>query len=127
MVFIEKFNIKNIDLKTVNRFNREMCERYNVIPVREDSENIFLLSKDGEKTEEESLKFFMKKNILFERISQKNFEKIINMFFPFKGENLEEEIIFKAIEDNANDIHFEPKSEWVDIRYRINGSLVFVY
>lgn len=127
MVFIEKFNIKNIDLRTVKRFSREMCEKYNVIPIRENSENIFLLSKDEEEIEEESLRFFMKKNIIFEGISQKNFEKIINMFFPFKGENLEEEIIFKAIKDNANDIHFEPKSDWVDIRYRINGSLVLVY
>ena len=127
MVFIEKFNIKNIDLRTVKRFSRERCEKYNVIPIRENSENIFLLSKDEEEIEEESLRFFMKKNIIIERNSQKNFEKIINMFFPFKGENLEEEIIFKAIKDNANDIHFEPKSDWVDIRYRINGSLVLVY
>ncbi len=46
------------------------------------------------------------------------------MIFTFREGNTEDNIIFKGIEDNASDIHFEPQGEWVNIRHRINGTLV---
>ena len=38
-----------------------------------------------------------------------------------------DEVIFKAIKNNASDIHFEPREDGLYIRYRIDGELIDFY
>ena len=126
-MFIREYNSRDIDLKAVNCLDKEICERYNVIPVREDENNIVLLGLNVDEEQLDYLKFYCRKNIIFEKVSKENFHDIKNMIFGYKDGNLEDSIIFKAVDDNASDIHFEPQSGWVNIRYRINGSLTLVH
>ena len=111
----------------MNCIDKGICERYNIIPVREDENNIFLLGFNVNEEQLDYLKFYCRKNIVFEKVSKENFNEIKNMIFGYQDGNLEDSIIFKAIDDNASDIHFEPQSGWVNIRYRINGSLILVH
>ena len=111
----------------MNCIDKGICERYNIIPVREDENNIFLLGFNVNEEQLDYLKFYCRKNIVFEKVSKENFHEIKNMIFGYQDGNLEDSIIFKAIDDNASDIHFEPQSGWVNIRYRINGSLILVH
>lgn len=126
-MFIKEYHSKDIDLNSIHCLSREMCEKYNVIPRNEDNENIFLLGHNVKQDEIKYLKFFFKKNIVYEEISKENFKEIKSMILGMEEGNLEDNIIFKGIEDNASDIHFEPQTDWVNIRYRINGTLVLVY
>ena len=103
-----------------------MCEKYDVIPVKEDENNIYILICNIKHENLDYLKFVCRKNVVCEEISSSNFERIKKMIFSDEKGNLEENIIFKSIDDNASDIHFEPQSDWVNIRYRINGTLLLM-
>lgn len=126
-MFIKEYHSKDIDLNCIHCLSREMCEKYNVIPRNEDENNIFLLGSNVKQDEIKYMKFFFKKNIVYEEISEENFKEIKSMILGMEEGNLEDNIIFKGIKDNASDIHFEPQTDWVNIRYRINGTLVLVY
>ena len=114
-------------MNAVYCLSREICERYNVIPIKEDEKNIFLIGCSLNKEEINYLKFFSKKNIVYEEISLENFNEMKNMVLGNVQGNIEENIIFNAIKDKASDIHFEPQIDWVNIRYRINGTLVVMH
>ena len=126
-MFIKEYSSREFDLKAAHCLSREICERYNVIPIKEDENNIFLIGCSVNEEEINYLKFFSKKNIVCEEVSIDNFNEIKNMILGSKESNIEENIIFRAIEDKASDIHFEPQTDWVNIRYRINGDLVLVH
>lgn len=73
------------------------------------------------------MRFIYNENIVLDEISQDNFEHLKNIIFGIEGQSLEEILIFNAIKNNASDIHLEPKKNCVDVRYRINGSLILVH
>nr|WP_279285239.1 ATPase, T2SS/T4P/T4SS family [Clostridium chromiireducens] len=50
-----------------------------------------------------------------------------NIIFGEENRDLQDVIIFNAIDKKASDIHFEPQGNCIYVRYRINGSLVVVH
>lgn len=50
-----------------------------------------------------------------------------NIIFGAEDKSLEETLISNAIKDKASDIHLEPQENYVNVRYRINGSLILVH
>ena len=125
-MLIKEYTINDIDIKAVQSISREICKKYNVIPLRQDKNNIYILMHKLKNDELDYLKFLCGKNIICEHASLENLKRIENIIFAYEKGNLEENIIFKAIDDNASDIHFEPQDGWVDVRYRINGSLILI-
>lgn len=113
-----------MDLNVIHGLNKEISDKYNVIPVKEDEKNITLLGYNIKEDELDYLKFIYRKKVILREVSEENFKEVKNMIFTFREGNTEDNIIFKGIEDNASDIHFEPQGEWVNIRHRINGTLV---
>ncbi|MGN0144846.1 MAG: ATPase, T2SS/T4P/T4SS family, partial [Clostridium sp.] len=94
--------------------------------MKEDKNNIYILTSGLSKEECNYLNFICEKNIVCEEISSENLKNIRSEIFNDENENLEENIIFKAIDDNASDIHFEPQPDWVNIRCRIHGTLILI-
>lgn len=113
-----------MDLNVIHGLNKEISDKYNVIPVKEDEKNITLLGYNIKEDELDYLKFIYRKKVILREVSEENFKEVKNMIFTFREGNTEDNIIFKGIEDNASDIHFEPQGEWVNIRHRINGTLI---
>ncbi len=75
----------------------------------------------------EYLKFIYNKNVIINEIEEKNYENLKDIIFGVKDRTLEEFLIFNAIDDKASDIHLEPQKNCVNVRYRINGSLILVH
>jgi type IV pilus assembly protein PilB len=82
-----------------------------------------------DKTQEanEYLSFIYNKKIVFKEIDESNYEHLKNIIFGIDDISLEETLIFNAIKDKASDIHLEPQKNYVNVRYRINGTLILVH
>ena len=127
---MNKYDIKDVDLKIAKKITKSMCEKYKVIPVKAENDYIVVVICEGINEKEnitEYLRFIYNKEIIFQEINLRNYEKLKEIIFGIEGQDLEKIIIENAIKKHASDIHFEPKKEYVDIRYRINGSLTLVY
>lgn len=125
MVFIKEYSISDVDLGTAKNLNKEICEKYKIIPLRESEEKIYILTYDDENISE-YISFLYKKEIVIEKISEANYYNLLNSIFGEEDREIDEAIIYNAIECKASDIHFEPMEFHVVVRYRINGSLSLV-
>lgn len=127
---MNEYDIRDVDLKIAKKVTKSMCEKYKVIPVKAENECIVALICDKNNEKEniiEYLRFIYNKKIIFKEINLKNYEKLKEIIFGIEGSELEEIIIENAIKKKASDIHFEPKKEYADVRYRINGILTLAY
>lgn len=106
---------------------REMCETYKIIPISDKETEVIVLACDVKNGADEYLEFIYNKKINLQSIDEKNYEKLKEIIFGIEDRNLEKTLIFNAIKNKASDIHFEPHKTYVDIRYRINGSLILVH
>ncbi|OOM09215.1 putative type II secretion system protein E [Clostridium saccharobutylicum] len=106
---------------------REMCETYKIIPISDRETEVIVLACDLKNGADEYLEFIYNKKINLQSIDEKNYEKLKEIIFGIEDRNLEKILIFNAIKSKASDIHFEPHKTYVDIRYRINGSLILVH
>ena len=125
MVCIKEYEISDLDLRIAKSVNKEICNKYKILPFREDENNIFILTYADEDTSD-YIKFLYDKEIILEKISKVNYLKLLNSVFGEDDKNIDESIIYNAIDSGASDIHFEPMESYVAIRYRINGSLCLV-
>ncbi|WP_077866772.1 GspE/PulE family protein [Clostridium saccharobutylicum] len=104
-----------------------MCETYKIIPISDRETEVIVLACDLKNGADEYLEFIYNKKINLQSIDEKNYEKLKEIIFGIEDRNLEKILIFNAIKSKASDIHFEPHKTYVDIRYRINGSLILVH
>jgi len=122
---IREYDISDLNLKTAKSLNKEICSKYKIIPFREDKNNVYILTYENEDIED-YIKFLYEKEIIIEKISEFNYLKLLNAIFGEDNKEVDESIIYNAIERGASDIHFEPMESYTAIRYRINGSLCIV-
>ena len=127
MTTIKEYDIKDVDLQVAKKINKEISEKYNIIPMREERDGILVLTSQMTEETKDYLRFVYNGKIILKEISHNNYEYLKDIVFGIEGKNLEEVLIFNAINDNASDIHLEPKKNYVDVRYRINGSLILVH
>jgi len=124
---IREYEIKDVDLNTAKNLKKEICEKYKVIPIKEDLNEVIVLTYDETQDAKEYLGFIYNKNIVIKEIEEKNYENLKNIIFGMEDKSLEDVLIFNAIKDKASDIHLEPQKNCVNVRYRINGTLVLVH
>lgn len=124
---MKEYKIQDVDLKISKQISKQMCEKYKVIPIKEEKGEIIALVNDSELDVKEQLRFIYNKDIQINEISQSNYEYLKDIIFGVDDKSIYEIIIFNAIRNKASDIHFEPKKDYVDVRYRINGSLILVH
>ncbi|WP_243156139.1 GspE/PulE family protein [Clostridium sp. C2-6-12] len=116
-----------MDFKTAKNLKKEICEKYKVIPIKEDLTEVIVVTYDITKEAEDYLSFLYNKKIEFREIDKNNYENLKNIIFGEEDKSLEEILIFNAIKDKASDIHLEPQKNYVNVRYRINGTLILVH
>lgn len=85
------------------------------------------MTYDKTKEANEYLSFIYNKKIIFKEIDENNYENLKNIIFGTEDKSLEEILIFNAIKNKASDIHLEPQKNYVNVRYRINGTLILVH
>lgn len=85
------------------------------------------MTYDKTKEADDYLNFIYNKKIVFREIDETNYENLKNIIFGSEDKSLEEILIFNAIKDKASDIHLEPQKNHVNVRYRINGTLILVH
>lgn len=85
------------------------------------------MTYDKTKEADDYLSFIYNKKIVFREIDENNYENLKNIIFGAEDKSLEEILIFNAIKDKASDIHLEPQKNYVNVRYRINGTLILVH
>lgn len=116
-----------MDLKIAKSLKREICEKYKIVPIGEDANSIIVLSIEDSQEANDYLKFIYNKNVRVVKIEESNYEHLKNIIFGEENRDLQDVIIFNAIDKKASDIHFEPQGNCIYVRYRINGSLVVVH
>lgn len=85
------------------------------------------MTYDKTKEADDYLSFIYNKKIVFKEIDENNYENLKNIIFGAEDKSLEEILIFNAIKEKASDIHLEPQKNHVNVRYRINGTLILVH
>lgn len=116
-----------MDLKTAKKLGKEICEKYRVIPIEENLNEVIVLACESTDEAKEYLRFIYNKEVVIKGTDEIGYEKLKNMIFGTENTALEEFLIFNAIESKASDIHLEPQKNCVNVRYRINGSLILVH
>lgn len=123
----EKNLIENIDLSLARKISVSEAKNLGILPIKEVDNTIYIATNKETQDDEEFLKFLLGNNqIKYIKVSTLELEKLINLILDFNENTLEENIFQEAIDKNASDIHFEPVKNVVNIRFRINGSLVLV-
>lgn len=117
-----------MDFNIAKKITKEISEKYKLIPIKEENGKIEALTcKEDKEKLDTYVNFLYNKeinSIVIEKDEFNIWESII--YAPYVS-NLDELLIYKAIDKNASDIHFEPFDGYVNIRYRINGILSLAY
>lgn len=119
--------IEKIDIKIARRLSIKQAKEYELLPIYEDCDKVYIASsKTPCKEIIEILNFLFKKSIEFIFEEKGEVLKLIEDILNCKIDDIEEHIFKEAIECNASDIHYEPEENGLNIRFRINGSLILV-
>jgi type IV pilus assembly protein PilB len=118
--------IEAVDLHIARKITLNQAKIYEVIPLYQKENKIFVgTTKDNEKGKE-YLQFLLQKDLIFIELNKEDLMNLIEILLDYDYEDIEERIFGEAIKLEVSDIHFEPVRNSVNIRFRINGSLVLV-
>lgn len=125
MVVIKEVRlIEKIDLNIARKISINQAKEYEIIPLYEDGDNVYVAASYDNNSGEDLLRFLLKKNIVYIRRSKKEVLDLINIILDYDYENYEEKIFREAIQSKASDIHFELFQGILNVRFRINSSLI---
>lgn len=124
---ISEYEIRDVDISIARKIDSDICEKYRVIPLKKQEGKILVLSYNASEESKHYLRFIYNTDIILKEVTKENYEYLKDVIFKVDSKDLDEYLIYNAIDRGASDIHFEPKQNEVDIRYRINGSLVLVH
>jgi len=85
------------------------------------------LSYDTSQEAKDYLRFIYNREVNVVEIKERNYELLKNIVFGEDNRDLQDVLIFNAVDKKASDIHIEPQRNCVYVRYRINGTLVLVH
>lgn len=120
--------IEKVDFTTAKKITKEICTKYKLIPINEEVNKIKAITYEDEKDSlDNCVKFYYDKEIEIIVVSKDEFNIWESIIYGCDNNKLDELLIYKAIDKNASDIHFEPCDNYVNIRYRINGILSLAY
>lgn len=121
-----EYNINDVDLNISRKIDKNTCEKYKIIPIKEVKNTIIVLCCKEEDEAKEYLRFIYNTEIVLNEINIEKYEYLRNIIFKVENENFQNDLLCNAIDRRASDIHFEPNENEVNIRYRINGGLILI-
>ena len=118
--------IEDIDLDIARKITLNQALQYEILPLYESIENIYVISTNENEICKEFLSFIFNKNPLFIKRKREEVIRLINLVLDYEYEDIELRIFEEAIKSGASDIHFELIENTLNIRFRINGDLLLV-
>lgn len=118
--------IENIDLNLARKIPLNQAKEYSVLPLYEKENKIYIATSNNGDVGKEFLNFLLEKELVFINMNSKELLRLIHGVLDYGYENMEEKIFEEAITLGASDIHYEPVNKGLNIRFRINGSLILV-
>ena len=113
-----------VDLDVARKIAQSQAKEYEVLPLYEEGDKVHIVASHNGEKGRELLSFLFNKKLVFKKISKKELEILINSLLDFNYTDIEQRILKDAISYKASDIHFEPMEKILNIRFRINGSLI---
>ncbi|MBD7910047.1 GspE/PulE family protein [Clostridium cibarium] len=118
--------IEVVDLNIARKITLKQAKKYEIIPLYESEGKIFVGTIEENEKGKEYLQFLLQKDLRFIEISREELAGLTEILLDYDYEDIEQKIFGEAIKMKVSDIHFEPVKSSVNIRFRINGSLVLV-
>jgi len=118
--------IQDIDLNLARRIPLNQAKEYSVLPLYEKENKIYIATSNNGEIGKEFLNFLLEKELIFINIDSKELTRLIHGVLDYRHDNMEEKIFEEAVALGASDIHYEPVNKALNIRFRINGSLILV-
>lgn len=125
--------LEDIELNLLMYVNHDFAKKFNVLPVRRYEGGIIIICSEIKENVISDLKIMFNENIVPYIRTKEIVEENINYYYEIFNqrkesseefsEDLYEEIFRTAIKMRVSDIHIEPQSENVNIRFRYNGDL----
>ena len=119
-----KVDLFDINLNIARRLGMKKSIENCVLPIKIENDCILIVSNSLFLENKDEIEFIFNKRLNVVEMKDEYIKDLIYKVFLGKEEKLLEEILTKAIDDKASDIHFEPQREDVVIRVRIDGLLV---
>lgn len=123
---IKNISIEDIDLNLARKIPLNQAKEYSVLPLYEKENKIHIATSNNGEIGKELLSFLLEKELVFINIDTKELMRLINGVLDYGHDNMEEKIFKEAVSLGASDIHYEPVNKGLNIRFRINGSLILV-
>lgn len=125
MIAINKefIDIKDIDILVCRKISKYTAIKFKILPFKESSDKVFIFVNNSRKDYVNEIRFIYKKEIVEIQRKEQLISELINLFYLDNSEAIDEKILGKAIELNASDIHFQPNSNSIVVKYRIDGLL----
>lgn len=121
------FDIRDVNLDVARKINKSRAENNKYLPVEIQNNKLILLASNNNIKDNKELEFLYSSKIKVILTEEDYLLNLIEAVFLGQEENLFEEILGRAINQNSSDIHFEPQKEDVLIRFRIDGILQPIY
>lgn len=116
-------SLKEIDILVFRKISKFTASRFKIIPFKEYDNKVYIFVCNKNKEYINEIKFIYKKEIVEVEKKEWIVSKMINLLYFGEREDADEEIIIDAIEKNASDIHFQPNSNSIIVKCRIDGLL----
>lgn len=123
MILIKRSLINDIDLLLCRKITFNQAKEKSILPIYEKDNVVYAASTPNNYDGRNFLEVVLGKDIKLLYISLEEITELIDVTLRTSNE-LEEDIFKEAVKMNVSDIHFEPSRGKVNIRYRINGSLI---
>lgn len=118
--------VEEIDLEVARKINLSQGLLYEVLPLYKKQNKVYIAENKSNKDSHDLLRFLFREEICYKKFEIYDIKKLISIVLDYDYKEIENTLIKKAILSNASDIHFEPFSEGVNIRFRINGELQLI-
>lgn len=126
-----KINLKDIDLSFMKSITKDMAKDMVVISAKSEENKIYFYTDEITKTKKVYLSFLFDKEIEFIKGNRDEIIALIDRCYNVSILQDEKKdnfyfLIKEAIERRASDIHIEPRKDWTNIRFRIDGLLTLI-
>ncbi|MDO4535328.1 MAG: GspE/PulE family protein [Clostridium perfringens] len=123
-----RINLSDIDLSFMKSITKDMAEDMSIISIKSEGDKIYFYTDKETERKRSYLSLLFDKKIEFIKGDKDKILYLINKCYSIdSSKNIKEDnfyvLIEEAIKSRASDIHIEPKSQWTNIRFRIDGIL----
>ena len=126
---MKEFNIEiaDVNLEIARKINKSRACKNKYLPIKIENNELLLLTSNENIKDIKELEFLYSSKIKLKLIDEEYLLAFIDAVFLGQKENILEELLKRAVNQNSSDIHFEPQKEDVLIRFRIDGILHPIY